>query len=367
MPPSLDEWLADDDEARFISDTVDNLLDLTDILASYAQLRCAPPYDPAMMLKVLVYAYSIGVTSSRAIEARCRRDIAFRWLSGNQTPDYRSLARFRKRHLPALSGLFTQVLVICGQAGLVKLGRVALDGTKLAANASKHTAMRYDRMGPRITELQAEVDSLLAAAEETDEAEDEQYGPERRGDEIPEQLSGKNKRLAALKAAKAELEEEARAKAADEAARKAKKKDKTSEEQDAVAETAAGKARPRGQAQRNFTDPEARIMKTNAGFDYTYNAQAIVDDTAQVIIAADITQQVNDSRQLISMHQTMTDQLADAGLGSPDVFLADAGYCSEDNLADAHDFPETLLVATGREKVGESFTDADQPLPDGAS
>lgn len=137
LPPSLDDWLDDDDEARFISEIVDDVLDLTAVYASYASTSGAPPYDPRMMVKLLLFAYSTGVTSSREVERRCTRDIAFRWLAGNQSPDYRSLARFRRRHLDALPGLFTQVLAVCAQAGLVKLGRVALDGTKLVANASK--------------------------------------------------------------------------------------------------------------------------------------------------------------------------------------------------------------------------------------
>lgn len=182
LPPSLDDWLPEDDEARFISEVVEEVLDLSPIYGSYASASGAPPYEPRMMLKLLLFAYATGVTSSREVERRCTRDIAFRWLSGNQAPDYRSLARFRRRHLDALPGLFTQVLRICAQAGLVRLGRVALDGTKLAANTSKHKAMSYDRIVPKIEQLQTEVDALLAEAEAVDEAEDEQYGADRRGD-----------------------------------------------------------------------------------------------------------------------------------------------------------------------------------------
>lgn len=153
LPPSLDDWLDEDDEARFISEVVEELLDLTPVYASYASASGAPPYDPRMMLKLLLFAYATGVTSSRELERRCKRDIAFRWLSGNQAPDYRSLARFRRRHLDALPGLFLQVLRVCAEAGLVRLGRVALDGTKLAANASRHKAMSYDRIVPKIDQL----------------------------------------------------------------------------------------------------------------------------------------------------------------------------------------------------------------------
>lgn len=368
LPPSLDDWLDADDEARFISEIVDNLLDLSEIYASYQQLRGAPPYEPAMMLKVLLYAYSTGVTSSRKIERACQRDIAFRWLTGNQSPDYRSLARFRKRHLDTFPALFTQVLAVCAQAGMVQLGRVALDGTKLEANASKHKAMSYDRMGPKIEVMQAEVDALLAAAENTDQAEDAQYGEDNRGDEIPKELTDRTRRIAKLKAAKADLEAQAAAKAADKARQKAADKGQSPTEQDQTAEQAGDQAAPEGKAQRNFTDPDSRIMKTNHGFDYAYNGQAIVDETHQVIIATDLGQQATDIQQLIPMHQKMTSQLSQAGIREdPDVFLADAGYCSNANLTAAEGFPGTVLVATGRERAGETFTSPEEPIPEDAT
>lgn len=252
LPPSLDEWLRADDEARFIGEVVDGMLDLSGIHASYEKLRGAPPYDPAMMLKVLIYAYSNGITSSRGIERACRRDIAFRWLTANQTPDYRSLARFRRRHLEVMAGLFTQVLAICARAGLVSLGRVALDGTKLSANASRHKAMSYGRMEAAIAGLQDQVDAMLADAEATDTAEDARP-PEPR---TPGRLADQQRRLAALRAV------------------------------------------PEPRAQRNFTDPDARIMKTAAGgFGYCYNGQAVVDQTAQVIVAAEVTTDAGDVGQ----------------------------------------------------------------------
>lgn len=368
LPPSLDDWLTGDDEARFISEIVDEVLDLTDIYASYDNRRGGPPYEPAMMLKVLLYAYSTGITSSRKIEKACHRDIAFRWITGNQTPDYRSLARFRKRHLEALTGLFTQVLAVCAQAGMVQLGRVALDGTKIDANASRHKAMSYDRMDTKIQTLQTEVDSLLAAAEDTDEAEDTEYGQDRRGDEIPDELRERERRIAKLKAAKADIEAEAKARAAAKAREKAAKKHADSEEQDRVAEQAAETAVPRAKTQRNFTDPDARMMKTNHGFDYAYNGQAIVDETAQVIIATDLTSKATDVQQLVPMHETMVDQLTDADIEPrPSVFLADAGYCSNANLTAAAGLPGSVLVATGRERAGESFPAPDAPVPETAS
>jgi transposase len=163
LPPSLDDWLPEDHEARFISEVIDNLLDLSAVYDSYTKADGAPPYDPKMMLKLLLFAYSTGVTSSREMERRCHVDVAFRWLSANAAPDYRSISRFRRRHLGALDALFVQVLALCAEAGLLKLGRVALDGTKLRASASRHKAMSHDRMGPRIEQLQDEVRKLLAA------------------------------------------------------------------------------------------------------------------------------------------------------------------------------------------------------------
>ena len=196
MPPSLDDWLPKDHTARFISEVVDELLDLSVIYASYVEASGAPPYDPTMMLKILLYAYSTGVTSSREMERRCHIDIAFRWLSANTSPDYRSLARFRRRHEKALGDLFNQVLVLCSEAGLVKLGRVALDGTKLRASASRRKSMSYERLGPRIADLEAQVATILAEAEATDLAEDEAFGVDMRGDEIPEELRRRETPLA---------------------------------------------------------------------------------------------------------------------------------------------------------------------------
>jgi transposase len=199
MPPSLDDWLPHDHTARFIAETV-GLLDLSAVYDSYVVASGAPPYDPTMMLKLLFYAYSTGVTSSRAMEQRCHVDVAFRWLTANSAPDYRSISRFRRRHLVALDDLFTQVLVLCGEAGLVKLGRVALDGTKLRASASRHKAMSYSRLGPRIEQLQGEVAALLAEAEAIDLAEDEEFGEDMRGDEVPPELARRETRIVKMRA-----------------------------------------------------------------------------------------------------------------------------------------------------------------------
>jgi transposase len=356
LPPSLDDWLPKDHEARFIAEVVDDLLDLSVIYASYTTADGAPPYDPRMMLKLLLYSYSIGVTSSREMERRCVTDVAFRFLTANAAPDYRSIARFRRRHLKVLDDLFTQVLVLCATAGLVRLGRVALDGTKLVANASRHKAMSYDHIVPKIEQLKAEVDAMLAEAEAVDEAEDEAYGADRRGDEIAPELARRESRLAKLRAAKEAIEAEARDKAEAAARNKADVAGKSEAQVTAAGKAAAAKAKPKPSAQRNFTDPEARMMKTSHGFDYAFNAQAVVDEKSQVVLAAEVTQEAGDVDQLVPMAEKTEENLSEAGIsGSPKTLLTDAGYCSEENLEAAEDLNPDVLCATGRERRGEKF------------
>ena len=360
LPPSLDDWLPAGHSARFLSETVDSALDLSLIYDAYTNATGAPPFDPAMMTKLLLYGYSIGVTSSREMERRCSTDVAFRWLGANAAPDYRSISRFRRRHLGALEELFTQVLVLCQRAGLVGLGRVALDGTKVRAAASRHKAMSYDRMGRRIEELRAEVAAMLAQAEATDQREDEEFGEDSRGDELPPELATREGRLAALLAAKEAIETEAKEKAAREATKKAKAKGASDKEAQRAGEQTAQNATTSPRAQRNFTDPDARVMKTADGsFHYCYNAQAIVDERAQVILSTTLVQHATDVNQLTPMIETTTEQLDRAGVtDSPRVLLADAGYCSADNLEDSAAVPIEVLIATGRQKHGERITDA---------
>jgi transposase len=369
LPPSLDDWLPENHEARFISDVVENMLDLSGVYDSYTEASGAPPYDPAMMLKLLLFAYSIGVTSSREMERRCHVDVAFRWLSANAAPDYRSLSRFRRRHLGALDALFVQVLALCAEAGLVKLGRVALDGTKLRASASRHKAMSHDRMGPRIEDLEAQVAALLAEAEATDAAEDEAFGADRRGDELPPELATKEGRLAKLRAAKESIEAEARDKAAKKAEQKAREKGASEAEAQAAGTTAAEGATPPGRAQRNFTDPESRMMKTNDGYQYAQNAQAVVDEEAQVILAHSVSNQAADAPQLMEMIEATEANLGAAGIeGNPDTFITDAGYFSEKNVTDATDAGVDVLIATGRLKHHERVPDAPRgPIPKDAT
>jgi hypothetical protein len=282
------------------------------------------------------------------MERRCHLDVAFRWLAANTAPDYRSIARFRRRHLAGLDDLFTQVLVLCSEAGLVTLGRVALDGTKLRASASRRKAMSYGRLGPRIEQLQDEVAAILAEAEATDRAEDEEFGEDRRGDEVPPELARRESRLVKLRAAKEAIEAEAAQKAADKAAGKAAKKGGDDAGIAEAAATAAAGATPADRTQRSFTDPESRMMKTVDGFHYAYNAQTVVDEHSQVVLAAEVTDQAGDVAQLIPMITAAADSLTDAGIeASPKVFLADAGYCSQDNLEAVADAEINVLRPGG--------------------
>jgi hypothetical protein len=250
------------------------------------------------------------------------------------------------------------VLVLCANAGLVKLGRVALDGTKLDASASKHTAMSYGRLVTRIPEVEAEVARLLAEAEAVDAAEDAEFGADRRGDELPVELRTREGRLAKMREAKAAIEAEAAQRAAAEAADKAREAGKTDAEIDEAAEAAADAAEPRSKAQRSFTDPDARMMKTNHGFGYAYNAQAAADEFSQVIVAGYVTQSPTDVNQLLPMLERINVTLAGGGLGTPKRTLADAGYCSTANIDDAAGTGHDVLVATGRLKHHERVPDA---------
>ena len=359
LPPALQDWLPEDHLALFRSDVVDHALDLTPILATYetGDGRGQPPYHPALLVKLLFYAYCTGKPSSRKIEQATYDEVPYRVLAANQHPDHDTLAAFRQMHLAALAGLFTQVLVICQQAGLVKLGHVALDGTKVLANASKHKAMSYGRMGDAEQKLAREVAALLAQAQQVDAAEDARYGKGRRGDELPAELARRTSRLAKIREAKAALEAEARAQAA-EAATTAQAK---LAEQQRQAETTGRKptgrppripdptqAKPQPKAQRNFTDPESRIMKDGAtkSFVQAYNAQAAVDGEAQIIVAAAVTQEANDKRQLVPLLTQVTTNLG----ATPAVGLADSGYCSEAVLTDPALAGIDLYVAPDRQR-----------------
>jgi transposase len=311
MPASLQEWLPKGHLAYFVSDVADHL-DLSAIMERYAEEeRGYPPYHPRMMVKVLLYAYCIGVPSSRKIARRLEEDIAFRVLAANNTPDFRTISDFRKDHLNILASLFLQVLKLCQKAGLVKLGYVALDGTKMKANASKHKAMSYKRMKEEEYRLETEVAELLKRAEAVDAEEDQRYGKGKRGDELPKELAFRESRLKKIREAKKALEEEAKREA--EAAASSNKK-----------HTGV----PDDKAQRNFTDPDSHIMPAPGGkhFIQAYNAQAAVDSAHQVIVAAEVTNQPSDKCQAEPMMEAVK---TNAGQ-QPRQMSADAGYFSSE-------------------------------------
>ena len=375
LPPSPREWLREDHLAYFVSDVVDTL-DLSAILDEYTggDGRGRPPYHPAMMVKLLVYAYCVGRPSSRRIEKATYEEVPFRVLSAGHHPDHDTIADFRQRHLKSLAGLFLQVLSLCREAGLVKLGHVALDGTKVKANASKHKAMSYGRMEKAEAELQAEVERLLAEAQAADAAEDAQYGKGRRGDELPEELARRESRLQRIREAKAVLEQRAREEEAAKADRaRAKIADREKKERETGKKTGGRpptvpdpqEARPEPKAQRNFTDPQSRIMKDGAtkGFEQAYNAQAVVDSESQVIVASGVTQQTNDKKQLLPMVKKTEEN---AG-SKPEKLSADAGYFSEENLADEQLAGIDLYVPPDRQKHGEKPPPATGPPPPGAT
>ncbi len=380
LPPSIDDWLPEDHLARFVSELVDEVLDLVPFLAVFTEARGFPPYDPRLMLKLVLYGYTIGVRSSRGIEKRCHDDVAFRFLAANQAPDFRSIARFRRRHLDALAGLFVEVLALCQRAGMVKLGRVALDGSKVRANASRRKAMSYKRMTEREAKLRAEVDDLLADAEATDTSEDDQFGPDGRDDDLAGEMARRESRLAKIRRAKSDLEADAKRRAGADAARRTWHRhaghpdtptadtptadtptsdtagDDTGagrrEQASAAADEAAASAAPDDKAQRNFTDPDARIMKTSDGsFHYCYNAQTVADDAHQVIVATRLTNRSADCPEFTSM----LDEVERNCGARPRQVLADAGYFSEDNVAAAATGRDIdALIATGRLKHDET-------------
>lgn len=354
LAPDLRDWLPVDHPARWVDDLVEHGLDLAPFYDDYTEARGAPPYDPRLMLKVLIYGYSNGITSSRALERRCHHDVAFMFLTAQAAPDFVAISRFRKRHLKAFTALFTQALSLCAQAGLVSLGRVALDGSKIRASASRHRAMSYDRMVRAEGELAAEVEALLADAERTDAAEDAVHG-DRRGDELPAELGRREGRLAAIRKAKSDLEAEHAAKARAKAEQSATKRGGDETEVAAAGEEAEAAAVVPAKAQRSFTDPDARIMKTSDGsFHYCYNAQTAVDEESQVILSSTLVPSGADSPELPGALVDLADSLQAAGIeDKPETLLADAGYFSEDNVEAVTEAGIDPLIATGRQKHGE--------------
>ena len=360
MPPSLHEWLPEDHLARFVADLVPSL-ELSEFYASYEEKdgRGQAAYHPVMMVRLLIYGYCIGVVSSRQIEKRTYEDVAFRYLSADEHPDHTTINEFRKRHLKALSGLFLQALQLCQAAGLVKMGHVALDGTKKQANASKHKAMSYGRMGEAEAKLKAEIEDLLQRAEAADVAEDEK---ERQGfsDKLPKELARRESRLKKIQEAKAALEAEAREKAEQEKASVEARIAARQKQEEETGKKMGGhppqvpdpeQAKPEDKAQRNFTDPDSRIMPDGAhkgSFVQAYNAQIAVDAEAQIIVAAEVTQEANDKQQLAPMLEQVQQNTGVKPVASSE----DAGYWSPEQVADKRVAGIDLHVATGRDKHG---------------
>lgn len=347
LPPSVQDYVPKDHLSRLIVSLVRESLDLSEITGSYRSGLGQPPFDPRMMTGLLLHGYASGIYSSRRIAKAAVERADFMMIVAGDAPDFRTISEFRKRHLKALAGLFVQVLKLAEKAGLVKLGHVALDGTKIKANASKHKAMSYERMKKREAELEAEVERWLKAAEAADAEEDRLYG-DKRGDEMPDWVADKQKRLAKIREAKAELEAEAKAAAEEERRRRAQAEEqRIAEGRKKSGKTSAPPSEePDGKAQRNFTDPESRILKTKDGYIQGFNAQAAVDGTVQIIVAHSLTPSTSDQDQLVPL----VDQI-EQNLGrKPKEASADAGYCSEASLAALADREIAAYVATGRAK-----------------
>ena len=353
LPQDMKQWLPEDDLVYFIMDVVKQV-DLRKIYRPYElERRGQPPYNPTMMVGLLLYAYAVGVPSSRKIEQATYHSIPFRVLTANQHPDHDTIADFRKRHLKTLAGLFVQVLRLCQKAGLVKFGHIALDGTKVKANASKHKAMSYGRMEQQAAELKKEVDHLLAQAEQADMKEDALYGKGKRSGQLPKELQFRQTRLQKIQEAKLALEEEARIETA---ARKAEYEAKKKAYDNKTGRRGRPPKAPSGQIdskrQRNFTDPDSRIMPASGSKDFVqgYNCQAAVDGKTQVIVATGVTQETNDKQQIEPLIEKIEENTAGK---LPKVVSADAGYFSETNCNILADKEIEAYVATGKQKHGE--------------
>jgi len=351
LPPDMKDWLPDNDLVYFIMEMLDQL-DLSAIYDSYDGTKGGQPgFDPKMMTGLLLYAYCVGLPSSRKIEKATYHQVPFRVLTADQHPDHDTIAEFRKRHLNALSGFFVQILRLCQKVGLVKLGHVSLDGTKVKANASKHKAMSYGRMEKKVEELEAEVLLLLKEAQAVDDAEDALYGKGKRGDELPEELRFRQKRLEKIKEAMESLEQEAKAEA-DAKRKEMAEKEQALKEQGKKRRGKKPKApseKPDPKAQRNFTDADSRIMKDSASksFEQGYNCQVAVDDKSQIIVASGVTQQSNDKQQVKPMVEAIKDN---TGGSKPKKVSGDTGYFSESNIEYLEGERIDGYLATGKHK-----------------
>ena len=359
MPPALQDWLPESDLAWFVLDAVAQMK-LAKITRAYrADGWGQAAYEPAMMVALLLYAYCLGERSSRRIERLCERDVAFRVLTANQCPDHTTMARFRQTHEAELATLFTQILQLCAEAGLVKVGVVALDGTKINAKASLAANRTVKTIARAVT-------TMLADAQAADDAEDRLYGSDQRGDELPEALRDRTGRLARLRECQARLEHEA----AEAVAQQQEKLEVRQAEEAATGQKTRGRkpkapeAAVNATAKANVTDPESRIMKTQHGYVQGYNAQAMVTE-GQIIVAAEVTQDENDIKQLHPMWAQAQKQLHAIEYPQPiGTVLADAGYCSESNLKEVDPAGPALLIATNKDwKQRKALRE--QPCPRG--
>jgi transposase len=341
LPPSVQELVPPEHLAHFVRETVREALDLSEILAVYDEERGFPPYHPTMMTALLLYAYCQGVFSSRRIAKACRERVDFMAVTALSQPDFRTINKFRLRHLPSLARLFHQVLRLCQRAKMVRLGHVALDGTKLKANASKHKAMSYGRMKETEQRLAAEVQSWFDEAARVDEAEDREHGADKTGEELPDWVVNKEKRLATIREAMAALEAEAANPDDGDDDPPAGGNPKRS---DSPTEVPA----PEDKAQRNFTDPESKLLKARDGFMQGYNCQAAVDATAQIIVAHEVVAEQNDAPLLVAMVDEIRSNL---GRHASEI-SADTGYCSEANLAALRKRRVRGYIATRRQRRG---------------
>jgi len=356
-----EDVLPPNDLVFFLLDTIPQL-DLSAFHSYYAkELRGQPPFDVTMMVTLIVYSYSVGVVSSRKIAAACERNLAFRAIVGHDRPDFRTISDFRKHHRDAFRPLFIEVLRLAGELGMVSLGNLATDGTKMKANASRHKAMSYGYMEKEIQRLEQEIEQLLQQADETDAEQDAALGS-RRGDELPEELARREERLTRIQQARGRLQAEAEARAAEEQ----RLRDEAQAEREAEGKRRRGKPpapvdpTPAEKAQTNFTDPEAKIMKqSNKGFDYSYNSQAVVDDAHQIIVAAEVTAAANDKQQAVPMARAAVANLAAAGIARPVDSeqrpipipnTADSGYFSEQAVGELEAEGFDPHIATGRQK-----------------
>jgi transposase/IS5 family transposase len=343
LPPSPSEWLPENHLAFFISEVVDEM-DLSAFYGRHEESdpRGNQPFHPAMMLKILIYAYATGTFSSRRIAQKIEEDVAYRVLAAGNFPQHRTICDFRREHLQKFIELFKQVVKIAKNSGLIKLGRVAIDGTKIKANASKHKAMSYDRMKQEEKRLENEIAELIKQAERMDRQEDQEYGSDKRGDELPEELQRRESRLQKIRDAKKRLEE----RQAEEDREKGRHEGDGGRPDGTKGHPFKKEiGQPDAKAQDNFTDPESRIMKSGNGFEQSYNAQACVDQEHQIIVAVGVTNCAADSTQLIPMIEA-TEAIIDQ---VPEQVVADAGYRSDQNFERLEDKKIDGVIALGRE------------------